>query len=155
MPAALILVADRTRARFFAADLARPDAQFEEREVLADDTARLRNRELVTDKFGRRTGMAGPGGKGTSDTGSADYHREAAEDFARQIARKLESDANRNAFDELVICAEPRFLGFLRGAMGKRVGDLVVGEVHKDLAQSRIDEIRDQVLAKLKPGGSA
>jgi protein required for attachment to host cells len=150
MPATRIVVADRTRARFFAADLRAPQVRFEEGDGLADDTARLRNHELVTDKFGRRTAMDGPGARGTSDTGSADHHREAAETFAREIARRLEADANQNAYDELVICAEPRFLGFLRGALGKRVENLVVGEVHKDLAQSRVEEIEQQVLAQMR-----
>jgi protein required for attachment to host cells len=155
MPAAIVVVADRTRARFIETDLAQSEPRFEERDGLADDTARLQNHELVTDKAGRRTGMDGPGNRGTSDTGSADYHREAAENFAREIARRLEADANRNAFDQLVICAEPRFLGFLRGAMPKRLEGLVVGEVHKDLAQSRLEEIRTHVLAAIKPAGNA
>ena len=150
MPAARILVADRTRARFFDADLQAADPDFAEREGLADDTARLQNRELVTDKAGRRTAMAGGPQMGTSDTSSADYHREAAETFARQIARHLEAQANRNEYDQLVICAEPRFLGMLRGMLPKRVEKLVAHEVHKDLAQFRIDEIREAVLAKVK-----
>jgi protein required for attachment to host cells len=150
MPAARILVADRTRARFFDTDFRAQQVQLQELDGLADDTARLQNHELVTDKAGRRTAMDGQGARGTSDTGSADYHREAAETFAREIARRLEADANRNAFDELVICAEPRFLGFLRGALPKRVENLVVGEVHKDLAQARVDEIEQHVLAQMR-----
>jgi len=152
MPSARILVADRTRARFFDADLKLADPDFAEREGLADDTARLQNRELVTDKFGRRTAMAGSGPQmGTSDTGSADYHREAAETFAREIARHLEAQANRNEYEQLVICAEPRFLGMLRSMLPKRVEKLVVDEVHKDLAQFRPEQIRQAVLAKVKP----
>jgi protein required for attachment to host cells len=152
MTATRIVVADRTRARLLEANQQGPLLELEERELLADDTPRKKNHDLVTDAFGERHGGAFRTG---SDTGSADYHREAAETFAREIARHLEAEANRNEFDRLVLCAEPRFLGFLRGALATRVGNLVVGEVHKDLARAPLEDIRGHVLAALAPQGRA
>lgn len=136
MPGTRIVVADRTRARFFT--LLSPAGALAEAGGFEDDTARKPSRELVTDKAGRRTGT--PNG-GTSDAERVDPQRQAAQDFARRIAKELEADANRNAFDALIVVAEPRFLGFLRETMPARVSGLVQHEVQKDLAQARIDQI--------------
>lgn len=136
MPGTRILVADRTRARFFT--LLSPVGALRETGGFADDTARKPSRELVTDKAGRRTGT--PNG-GAGDAARTDPQRQAAQDFARRIGKELEADANRNAFDALIVFAEPRFLGLLRETMPARVSGLVQHEVHKDLAQARLDEI--------------
>lgn len=136
MPGTRIVVADRTRARFFK--LLSPAGAIEETGGFEDDTARKPSRALVTDKAGRRTGT--PNG-GTSDAARVDPQRQAAQDFARRIVKELEADANRNVFDALIVVAEPRFLGFLRETMPARVSGLVQHEVHKDLAQARLDEI--------------
>lgn len=141
MPGTRVLVADRTRARFFT--LRSAAGALAETGGFADDTARKPARELVTDKAGRRTAV--PNGAG--DATRADPQKQAAQEFARRIGRELEADANRNALDALIVVAEPRFLGFLRETMPARVSGLVQHEVHKDLAHAPLDEIEAHMRA--------
>jgi protein required for attachment to host cells len=54
--------------------------------------------------------------------------------FARHLCDKLEKARAENRFGKLVLVAEPRLLGELRGALDKPTAALVSATLDKDLA---------------------
>lgn len=63
-------------------------------------------------------------------------HDRDGESFARQLSLILDRERNRRRIDELVLVAEPGFLGKLRAYFGKRAGGLGhVRTVNKELTQ--------------------
>jgi protein required for attachment to host cells len=64
-----------------------------------------------------------------------DPHRELKRGFAVRVAERLEVAVTANDFDRLVIAAPPTMLGDIRHALHKRVKDLIVAEVAKDLVK--------------------
>ena len=62
-----------------------------------------------------------------------DWHLQAEERFAAQIADLLYGMAHANTFDHLVVIAAPKVLGNLRAAFHPEVATRVLAEVAKDL----------------------
>lgn len=90
--------------------------------TLEHEASRLKTSELVTDKPGRyRAGSMGSGQYGTDK----DPHNHEHVVFAEYIAKFLDEQRNQNAYQTLVICAEPRFHGQLNKALHKQVAELV------------------------------
>lgn len=58
------------------------------------------------------------GGPGRHGAGSRDIDHEAEGRFLRRVAAALETAAQRQAFDRLVLMAPPRALGLLRAELG-------------------------------------
>lgn len=70
-------------------------------------------------------------------------HDRDADAFARHLAFMLERDRSRGRFDELVLVAEPGFLGKLRAYFGKRTGSLGnVKTVNKELIHVSAKNLR-------------
>ena len=62
-------------------------------------------------------------------------HDRAAGEFARRIGATLTSARNRGDFRELVLVAEPRFLGMVRERLDAPTAQMIRGTVGKDLAR--------------------
>lgn len=63
--------------------------------------------------------------------------------FARQLAGELALAHARNEFRDLVLIADPRFLGMLRGALKKPVSDCISRTLDKravDWSRERVEE---------------
>ena len=105
---------------------------------LAHDAGRRRNSEIDADRPGRAFDSAGQGRHALSPEESA--HEHAAATFAREVADLVHAGRNENRFGQLVLVAEPRFLGLLRAALDGVSAGLVAGTVGKDLAHV---ELRD------------
>lgn len=70
-------------------------------------------------------------------------HDRDADAFARHLALMLERDRSRGRFDELILVAEPGFLGKLRAYFGKRTGSLGnVKTVNKELIHVSAKNLR-------------
>jgi len=102
------------------------------------EAGRLRNSEINTDRPGRAFQRAGEG-RSPMGTEESAHERDAAT-FARQVADIVQTGRNENRFGQLVLVAEPRFLGLLRGALDDVTASTVAGTVSKDLAHL---EVRD------------
>ncbi len=132
-----IVVADQAEARFYDAEP--PEAALHASGSLRDPTARLHERDLVSDRPGRvfeRASIPGSrrGASAHHDTGGERSARKsAAVAFARRIATELERGQQQRRFDGIVLMANPRFLGLLRQVFSPRLGRCVVAEVPKDL----------------------
>ena len=134
--AALVLVSDGRRARFLrnTGTAAEPHLVLES----ALDSENPYTRDQGTDRPGR---YLGPDGHGRSAMEETDWHQQAEERFAAQVANLLYHMEHARKFDELVVVAPPKMLGDLRARLHKEVAECVVAEVAKDLTGHPLPEI--------------
>jgi protein required for attachment to host cells len=132
-----VLVADTSRARFFAAEKAVGPLR-EVRDLLYPE-ARLREGDLVTDRPGSdRNPVAGTHGVGTD----ASHKEDGADRFALEVCGQLESARAGGVFRKLYVVAAPHFLGLLRKHQSSSLRQMVAGEVDKNLTTQDSDVIR-------------
>jgi protein required for attachment to host cells len=72
------------------------------------------------------------------------------EQFAGAVARRLEEALGHHEFTELVMVAEPHFLGVLRSKLSPGVRDRVRHEVHRELIQGSDDELRAAAIRAIR-----
>src|SRR6187401_2041229 len=116
--AALVLVSDGRRARFL-----RNKGTAAHPELVLETTLDSQNpptREQGTDQPG-------------SAMEETDWHQQAEERFAGQVANLLYHMEHAHKFDELVMVAPPKMLGDLRARLHREVADCVIAEVARDL----------------------
>jgi protein required for attachment to host cells len=141
-----VLVADGEKALFLrnAADAETPHLVVVSKE--AQDNPK--DSAQGTSAPGRR-GDTGPGQR--SALADTDWHRLAKDRFAADLAERLHALAHRRAFDRIVLVADPRLLGALRGALHAEVRARVVGELGADLTGAPVDAIERRVAEALAP----
>jgi len=132
-----VLVADNSRARFFAAEKA-ASPLIEVRD-LAFPEARLHEGDLVTDKAGRDRN---PGGNTHGFGGESEHKHDGAERFAVQVCSELEAARTSGTFNKLYVVAAPAFLGLLRKHQSAPLRHLIAGEIDKNLSTRDGAEIR-------------
>lgn len=136
-----ILVADSSRARIFAADT--PSSPLEELEDIAHTEGRLHDREITADLPGRMRHAGGAGSVGGhAYDPSSDPKKYEASHFAHSIAQHLEEAHNKNEFEQLVIIAEPSFLGMLRNNLSEQLKKVVCLELDKSITTHSAADIR-------------
>jgi protein required for attachment to host cells len=137
MKSTLILVADNSRARIFTAET--PASPLEEIEALAHIEARLHDRQITSDLPGK---IKGEGNVGHAFEQPTDPKKHEADNFAHRLARYLEDAHNANKFEQLLIIAEPSFLGLLRKRLSEPVKKLVCFELDKNITTQSVNDIR-------------
>ena len=147
MPNVRIVVADERQASFF--DAVTPKSPMTERGSLHNERGGKRDIELETDRPGRRTGGTGGGGHGGSGveghhhgvTGEKSTVQHELTLFAKEVARRIETDRARNEFDRLVLVAGPKMLGLLRQSLSSPTQSMLAGEISKDILRQGPDVI--------------
>ena len=125
---ALVLIADGTKARLLRNKGNTLHVDFvTERELEQENPP---TREQGTDKPGRYLAADRVSRSAVEQT---DWHLQAEERFAAQIADLLYGMAHAHTFDRLVVIAAPKVLGNLRAAFHPEVATRVLAEVAKDL----------------------
>jgi protein required for attachment to host cells len=95
-------------------------------------------REQGTDRPGRtQDSMSGS----RSALDETDWHQQAEQRFATEIADRLYQMAHDHDFEELVLVAPPKMLGDLRAVLHTEVATRVVAEVPKDLTGHPVPDI--------------
>ncbi len=122
-----VLVTDRTSARFFE----KRGASLTLLERIEFPEGRVADQNIESGAPHRTFDRHAHGRQG-DDRGDSPHERAAAR-FASRLALHLESSRERGAFDQLVLVAEPHFLGLLRSELSDPVRALVVASVQKDL----------------------
>ncbi len=135
-----IVVADNTQARFFNAKT--HSAPLEEIETLTNSENRLHDRDITSDLPGK---IKSTGGGGHALEQETDPKKHEADNFARLVAAFLEKTHNDEHFDELVIVAEPSFLGLLRSHLNEQVKKLVTLELDKNITTLDAADIRSHL----------
>jgi len=141
-----ILVAERSSAKVFAQrklggdlvlvqEIAHPDGRRESHELGSDRPGRTHEaRGSVVSTFEPRHTPA----------------ENAADAFAASLAEIVNKGRNDHAYERLILVAEPRFLGLVRGALSHATAATVTGSLDKDLSVATADELRHK-LAHLLP----
>jgi protein required for attachment to host cells len=132
-----IVVAHRAGARILAHD--GPGKELVLVEAIDHPEGRKLEGEIDSDRAGILHGPARTGGHAAQKHQTS--HDHIAETFARALAGRLQEALRRNRFAHLVLVAEPRFLGLLKGVLDGTTAKVVNGTVGKDLAATRADEI--------------
>lgn len=117
-----ILVADGTEARLFHNVGNATTLSLRQDEVLVPEN-------LVGDGPARRT----PPESGEQDIDEAT--------FAKQLARRLNADALRNAYEHLVLVADPQTLGQIRPQLHKETEKRIVRYIAKTLTKAPLKDI--------------
>lgn len=136
-----VLVANNTQARIFAAKT--PSSPLEEIEGFAHNENRLHTREMTSDLPGRIKGEGGVGGHAFEQ--ATDPKKYEASNFARYLAHILEVAQVSNKFSELLIVAEPTFLGLLREQLTEAVRSRVCFELDKNITSHSAEDIREHL----------
>lgn len=143
-----LVVADGRRARIFSGR--------------TDDTGLTELHDLIgDDRTTREIGSEKPG-RGQESANSArhamaprvDWHRQAKQQFAREVAETVNQAGLKGCFDHLVVAAPPEALGDLRKVHNKHALDKLSGEIDKDLTHSTPSELMKHLadaLPKLTP----
>lgn len=138
MKLAWVLVADNTRARIFTADTA--SSPLNEIESLTHTEGRLHDREMTSDLPGKIKSGSGVGGHAFEQP--TDPKKHEADNFAHQVAHYLETARNAHEFENLLLVAEPSFLGLLRSHLSEQIKRQISFELDKNIAGLSGDEIR-------------
>ncbi|MEZ0313149.1 MAG: host attachment protein [Myxococcota bacterium] len=135
-----VVIADGSRARICAK---KARAKLVEMQTLEHPAGRAKARDLVTD--GTTTAFASVGGArhGVGSDSVPKNHEQ--ENFARELARRLEEGRTGNRFDQLVLVAPPAFLGLLRDQLSAPLAKCVTQSLAKDLTQAKLEEIQQQL----------
>jgi len=133
-----ILVADNTRARIFSTDT--PSSPLQEVDDLAHTEGRLHDREMTSDLPGKIKNAGGIGGHAFEQP--TDPKKHEAENFAHRISHYLEEAYNANKFEQLLIIAEPSFLGLLRNQLPEQIKKRVCFELDKNITAHSAEDIR-------------
>lgn len=84
--------------------------------------------------------MQGSDGR-RSSVEQTDWHEIAETKFAETVAARLNTAAQGNRFDKLILVAPPHTLAALRKSLDSKTAQHVVAEVSKDLTKHPVNEI--------------
>ena len=128
-PKTWILIADGARARLV--EKQGPGGTLVPVGSAAFAASHAPSRDFGTDKPGRTHDRSGT--RQTAMEPRQDWHTFEKEKFATDMAHLLDREAERDAFDRLVLVAPPKTLGVLRDQLGADARGRVVAELGKDL----------------------
>ena len=123
------LVANSGQARIV--EMRRKPYEFRQVAELESEAQHLTSKDLVSDASGRVYHSQGTGTHAMQQR--SDPHEQAEVQFTRNLAAKLEKAAHLGRFDQLLIVADPKTLGRMRGLLNKAVAAQVADEISLDL----------------------
>lgn len=132
-----VLVAHRSGARLF--ENRGPGKGLDLLKTVEHPAGKLRSHDIDSDKHGRSFDRRG-GGRHAFTT-EQDPTTHVAEQFAKQLADLLDEGRTQQRYAQLVLVAEPRFLGILRAALASTTAALVVATLAKDLGTTDAREL--------------
>ena len=108
----------------------------------------LADREIAADRPGR---MPDPGPGQRSAMEETDYHRQAKERFAAEVAGRLNRMALRADVARLVVAAPPQVLSVLRAGFDEAVTPRVIAALPKTLTQHPLGKVGGMVADLIDP----
>ncbi|MCF7971364.1 MAG: host attachment protein [Methylococcaceae bacterium] len=129
-----ILVADSSRARFFVAN---SRTELQDIGELLHPEGRLHEHDMASDEPGR---IASASGEHSYQKHISPKEQEVI-NFAKSIASYVEEALNAYKFEQLMIIAEPKFLGNLRKQLPDKIQNTVSFELDKNITMLSKEEI--------------
>ncbi|MBL38536.1 MAG: Host attachment protein [Xanthomonadales bacterium] len=134
-----ILAADSTEARLFTRD--KKYGPLSERRDWLHPESRMPGRDLEHDRQGKTFSSHGYG-QSDNEKHTEPKKREA-QDFARELAKHLDTARANGEFESLSIVAEPSFLGLIRDRLDDNTRELIDVEVDKNLTRRSAETIAE------------
>jgi protein required for attachment to host cells len=131
-----VLVADSTCARIFAEG----DKGLELQQELVHPSSREHNQDLIGNRPNQNQHSMEKDVKGNQPDRLRD---DASAEFAKELGNFLATAHSQNRFRQLVLIADPRFLGMLRKELSRPVEDAVTGSIDKRALQMRPAEVAE------------
>ena len=134
-----ILSANRSNANLFESNW--PGKSMRRLQDIPHPQGKMQNQDIETDKPGRVFDSFGNGRHSTSPKQEPTEH--IAQQFALDLAEMLNKGRLTNAYEKLVLIAEPKFLGLLCAALDKNTESLVTQTVNKELLDVNAEELAE------------
>ena len=155
MSALTVVVADTRHAKLF--ELIAPEHSLRPLETLQNEFTARHDTDLGADAPGRvmfRSGGrgGGAGGRRTALQAKQTHKQHATQRFAKQLAEKITLTARNGQGSGVVLVAAPRFLAELRDHLPKSAQRHIVHEMPRDLVDLPVEQLRNRLLAALRPG---
>lgn len=135
-----ILVASREEARLFSR---RGKGFLKLERDIGNPLGRLKSHDLVSDKAGASNDNRKPGRHAYSTQESP--RDRALKDFYREVIAQVEHALETQAFDNLVLIAEPRLLGLIRDLLPNQLRRRVSEEISKDLSFEKPEQLAQRL----------
>lgn len=135
-----VMVASRDEVRIFSRVGRGPLTL--ERDI-GNPLGRLKNQDLESDKAGAANDNRIWGRPAYSSEESA--KERSLKDFYRAVCDQVDHGLSTHQFTSLVLIAEPRLLGYIRGMLSKNVARAVSQTISKDLSGERDQEIESRL----------
>jgi protein required for attachment to host cells len=135
-----IMVASRDEVRIFSR-MGRGQIKLER--DIGNPLGRLKNQDLESDKAGAPNDNRIWGRPAYSSEESA--KERALKDFYREVCDQIDHALSTHQFERLILIAEPRLLGYIRGILSKNVQRAVCQTIPKDLSAERDQEIESRL----------
>jgi protein required for attachment to host cells len=145
-----VVVADGAKARFYAPNDDVTGFEAAGPVIALSKDAKLRSRELKSDRPGRSLGSSRTGIRHAIEP-KHDHHKMEKHRFAVALAEALDRALSAGVFDDLVIVAPRRSLGEMRTLMPDRVKARVQEELAKDLTRNSADELWEKLAPTIVP----
>lgn len=144
-----ILIASSADARVYhvEADVGRNNGHKFDVDLLHELThskSCLKSQDLMSDKPGNYKNGSGP----ASAMEHNDAHRTEQQHFAIELSHFLKKECSKNNYDELILCAEPRFYGLLKESLAKEVTHRIKHVIQKDYVPLKKSELK-RILEKI------
>jgi len=136
------LVASRTEAVIYEDNA---DKKFAFVERISNPDGQLKESELDSDKPGTGFSSAAGGGIHHALDRRSSRHEQVAKKFALKVAKALDLGSRKRKVDDLIIAAEPRFLGMLREAMPDSLRSFIRHEIPHEYVNKSDAEVRDLI----------
>lgn len=134
-----VVAADASRARIFACEA----RVLREVHTLTHPEGRLHAGDLRTG--GQGEAFSGPGASQRHTGNDQATSEKEAEFFAKEVATYLRDARTQGKADEIILIAEPRFLGHLRDKLDKTTMKCVTQTIDKDLSKASEEEIAQKL----------
>jgi protein required for attachment to host cells len=129
-----VLVANRSRATLYLHP--GPGKELTPVREFDHPEGRLKDREIDTDRAGRADHPDG-GAKKSAYQRNVEPHEHLAQQFGKELAEVLNRGRNDHEYENLVLVAEPHFLGVLKASLDSHTNGLVRGTLSSDLTRER------------------
>jgi protein required for attachment to host cells len=112
-------------------------------EKMEHPESKLHDQDLISSKPGRNFQIGGTTRHAYSP--ETDPKKQEIELFAKQLADRITSSHQKNAFQRLYLIASPAVLGMLRSHFNRQVQESIVKEISKDMINHTDQEIEKQL----------
>ncbi len=136
-----VVVANRTEVKVFEYEN-KKDSEVQFLMKFENPRGRLRPQQINADKPGIFSNLVSHGTRLVKPQSPTER---IAQEFAKKVSVFLEEALQKRRFDDLVLIADPHFMGRVRSSLSKELRRCITKEIIKDLGAVTTEEIKNRV----------